>query len=52
MTGIYARNFANNFEISYDTRFFARPQGVKINLKPSTASIVLKKSSKEIQFPA
>ncbi len=51
MTGIYATNFATNFEIVLDPNI-ETGSGLKINLKPTTASIVLKKSSKEIQFPA
>ena len=52
MTGIYANNFANNFGIVLTPPNLTVPQGLKLNLKPLTTNITLKKSSKEIQFPA
>lgn len=50
--GIYALNFALNYEIVIDTRGLPQPGNTKISLKSSTDNIRLKDSSKEIQFPA
>jgi len=52
MTGIYSNHYALNFERFLVVQDLSLPQGLKLNLKPSTASIVLKDSSKRLNLPA